>query len=183
MDSCEVYAALKSLAVLLAKGDDPDAKMFEEAADAVADAIAGLYHEKAKAFYILDTQQAAFPDYYAAPDIKFYPHRLAQVFPELFDVPLGDAATTKQRYDAAWAFAAANGDWDVGLPKDNSSGGFPSMVRGYVALKRGESAVAQQHLTWYLKEFSSATPQVGFLMINEIGQALQIENGLRGKKK
>jgi len=176
MDSCEVYAALHSLTLQLKAVQDPDTNKFNEAAAGLANAIASLYHEQAGAFYILDTDRMAFPYFYDDESIRFYPHRLAQIFPELFNVPLGDDAQTAQRYKSAWQFATANGDWNASLPEDGTSNGYPAMIRGLIALKRGEYSMARQHYHWYRKQLSARDTK--FAMIDQAGWALQIEKGL-----
>ena len=181
MDCCEVYGGLHALAGVLKEMRDPDEASFTLAAAGVAKGIAALYQPKAGAFYILDTEQVAYPNYYPADMLKFYPHRLAQVFPELFDVPLGNAATTKQRYDAAWAFATATGDFNVGLPKDGSADGYPNMVRACMLAKRKLTTPANAQLQWYFAELKQGEPSPKFLMINEMGFALKTRAILAGK--
>jgi hypothetical protein len=176
MDSCEVYAAFYSLGTRLEVAGDQDSAKYKLAARSMADAIASLYHYDTGAFYMLENDRNAFPNFYPANRIAFYPHRFGQVFPELFDVPLGSEEETARRYKTAWAFATAKGDWNAGLPKDGSSDGFPAMARALIALKRGEYDMAQEYLDWYLEQASLSPGK--FLMIDQIGIALQIQNRL-----
>ena len=177
MDSCEVYGALHALAEVLKSMGDGASPTFLDAAVDVANGIARLFDEKAGAFFILDADRAAYASFYPSSSVKFYPHRLAQIFPQLYDVSLG--REKRFQYDRAWSYATANDDWQARLPLDTSSTGFPAMLRGCAAMKRGDYVTARKLLDWYLGEVRGERPNVQFLMINEVGCALSIENGLK----
>lgn len=182
MDSCEVWASLNALAAVLNQLQDKEASDFSVAAAEVAKGISGLYQQEVGAFFILDTDKRAFPGFYV-DGVKFYPHRAAQVFPQLYNVTVAiHNQMGPTPYDRAWKFANANHDWQVGMPADGSAGGFPWMVRGFIAMKRGDRGLARQYLDWYCDEMRAPSPNPAFQMINETGYALRIETGLKSRR-
>ena len=171
MDNCEVYSALKMLAEKLARDNHADADEFAKAATHVASGIDSLFNADAGAFYILDTQKTAIPNFYPEDELDFYPHRAAQIFPELFDVPLGDEEETRMKYDQAWAFATANGDWAQGPITDEE---FPWTVRALIAAKRGDHQTATRILAWYQADMTGK-----HMYIHEMAMALQALESLK----
>jgi hypothetical protein len=162
MDNCEIYRGLADLAELLERAGDGDAREFEAAANRVANGVASLYDEDEERFHSSDTGE----------EESFYPLRAAQVFPELFSVPLGGEVVTRRRYDAAWAYLNADGDrWESGEVSDESLQGFPWMLLGYVAAKRGETELARRQLRFFLSKVEAGWP---FRALHECGWAIQI---------
>ncbi len=163
-DNCEVYRALDDLGRHLASEKDPDAGRYTEAARRVAAGIAGLFDETKGCFSVADIPG----------DDKFYPYRTGQVFPQIFEVPLGDPEETRRKYKAAYAFLnESHGDWTNGRINDGSLGGFPHMDLGYGAALQGDTRRAEAQLRYFK---SGRTPQ--FTGIHEIGWALRIEEEL-----
>ena len=181
MDSCEVYAALHALALVMRERADSDGPRYEAAAMRVAAGIRALFQEPASAFYILDEDKAAMPDFYPADTVKFYPHRMAQVFPQLFDVPLGDAEETRAMYEKAWGYANSKGDWNAADVADGSTEDFPVMIRGLVALQRGDRKSTQEFVDWYSRLVNEEKRDSCF-MIHEMGAALRIEQELKHRR-
>lgn len=176
MDSCEVFGGLRALVNVLVAERDPSTGKYSTAALKVARGIASLYRERARAFYVLDTDKRDKPNFYAPGEVRFYPHRTAQAFPQLFGVPLGSAASTKERYDNGWRFLNAGRDgttWADRLPSDGTTAPFPWMVLGYVARLRGENALAQRQLDWHQRELAANPDNFAFLYIHEVGYALR----------
>jgi hypothetical protein len=172
MDNCEVYRGLADFATLLANKHDPDAKEFADAAARVAEGVAGLFDEKVGAFRVADADAAK----------TFYPLRAAQVFPEVFGVPLGNKTLTRQRYDSAWRFMNATGDrWERGQVADGSLGEYPWMLLGYAAAKRGEFDLARTQLNAFEDELKSAKTRPAYTAIQELGWAIRIQE-LLGEK-
>ena len=170
MDNCENYAGLRDFAAELGKDGDVDAPTYATAAQRVAQGINGLFKG----------------DHFEAADIKadktFYPLRVAQVFPQLYDVPLGTAAQTKNKYDKGWAYLNAvrnkGENWTIGQNTDKSAKGFPYMLLGAVAAKRGEKGLAQAQLKFFLDKLNnSGLPE--FSHIQEIGFANQLQSALK----
>jgi hypothetical protein len=163
MDNCEVYRGLADFSEMLARDDDADAKEFADAATRVAAGIAGLYDERLKAFKAADVDAGE----------KFYPYRAAQIFPEVYGVPLGDQARTAERYEAAWNFLNATDDrWDSGEVKDGSLQGYPWMILGYAAAKHGKPELARKQLAYFQKRLNeSSDPK--FTAIHELGWAVR----------
>ncbi len=168
MDNCEVYRGLDDLSRALEADRDPDAKSYAEAADRVARGVAGLFDEGRLSFRHADVGGAD----------TFYPRRAAQVFPEVFEVPLGDAARTRSRYAAAWRSLNAGGAageprdrWEEGEVPDGSLGGYPWMVLGYAAVKRGETGVAKTQLVFFARRSGQPDPPPPYTAIQELGWA------------
>ena len=168
MDNCEVDCGLADFSAALEAEGDPDARIYAEAADRVAGGVAGLFDEGDQSFRNAD----------AAGATTFYPRRAAQVFPEVFGVPLGDAARTRARYEAAWkslnAARAPGGGrdrWEEGSVSDGSLGGFPWMVLGYAAAGRGEAGMAKTQLAYYAGRLDRPDPPPPFAAIHELGWA------------
>jgi hypothetical protein len=163
MDNCEVYRGLADFSATLAGNDDADAKEFENAASRVATGIAGLYDERIKAFRAADVDH----------DETFYPYRAAQIFPEVFGVPLGDRVRTAERYEAAWNFMNAAGDhWEDGDVKDGSLSGYPWMILGYAAAKHSKPDLARKQLAFFQKNLNEGS-NPKFTAIHELGWAIQ----------
>jgi hypothetical protein len=169
MDNCEVYRGLKDFAKTLREDNDPDAAKFEAAAAGVAKGIATLFDEETQSFRISDVPWAP----------TFYPDRVGQVFPQYFGVPLGSPAETQRKYDAAWKYLNANADaWEVGTltdSNDKSLGGFPWMLLGAVATKRGDAARVQKQLDNLRGQLSQSPPPAPATAIQELGFALRIQ--------
>lgn len=168
MDNCEVYRGLADLSRVLEADRDPDAKSFAEAAGRVSEGIAGLFDEGRLSFRQADVDGAD----------TFYPRRAAQVFPEVFEVPLGDAALTRSRYAAAWRSLNAGGAageprdrWEEGEVPDGSLGGYPWMVLGYAAVKRGETGIARTQLASFARRSDQPDPPPPYTAIQELGWA------------
>ncbi len=179
MDNCEVYRGLADLSRALEADRDPDAKSFAEAAGRVSEGIAGLFDEARQSFRHADVGGAD----------TFYPRRAAQVFPEVFEVPLGDAARTRARYAAAWGSLNAGGAagkprdrWEEGEVSDGSLGGYPWMVLGYAAVKRGEGGVARTQLASFARRSSQPDPPPPYTAIQELGWAARAASALRVPK-
>jgi hypothetical protein len=175
MDNCECYAGLTALANQLRRTKDASAEKYVKVASGIANGIEGLFHEEKEAFYVLESHKRAFPRFYET-DIRFYPHRAAQAWPQLFSVPLGNAATTKRRYDCAWRYLNAGRDrngWSRGFPADGSTDGFPWMALGCVAAMRGELEIARDQLEWHDRERRAKRWE--FFQIYEIGDAHHAE--------
>ena len=164
---------LNALAIELAKDGDVAAPTYTRATKRVANGISKLFDANKKAFKAADV----------ADDGQFYADRTCQIYPQLYDVPLGSAQQTRQKYDAAYAYLNARGDkWEIGQIKDDSLGGYPWMVLGTVAAKRGDTARAVTQLNYYLDKLNAATsapptPQSSvFTTIQELGFATQLQN-------
>jgi hypothetical protein len=191
MDSCEVYGALKALAGALEQ-NDPDRLRFAEAAEKVALGIGRLYDDSFGAFYVLAGEKGKLSSFYSG-DLAFYPYRMAQCFPRLFDVPLfgKDTKKTEAAYQRAWKYARAQekswkGDLPYYLPTTPERDRFPVMSRGYIAALYGETQTAQTILNWYLKGLALYLDRqdmkyVNFASIEEMGYALRLQNLLSGK--
>ena len=177
MDNCEVYRGLRDLSRALRADRDPDAKTYAEAADRVATGVVGLFDEGRQSFRHADIAGAE----------TFYPQRAAQVFPEVFGVPLGDAARTRARYAAAWAALNAGGAagqprdrWEEGEVADGSLGGYPWMVLGYAAVRRGEPGVARTQLASFARRSGRPDPPPSYTAIQELGWAARATSALGG---
>ncbi|MEZ6105434.1 MAG: hypothetical protein R3B96_04820 [Pirellulaceae bacterium] len=107
-----------------------------------------------EAFYILDTQKTAIPNFYPVRTRLLHPHRALRSFPELFDVPLGDEEETRMKYDQAWAFATGNGDWAWNPITDEE---FPGRF-ALIAAKRGDHQTATRILAWYQADMTGKRP-------------------------
>jgi hypothetical protein len=174
MDNCEVYRGLADFAGLLASENDPDFKAIADAAERVARGVASLFDEQAGAFRVADIPAGT----------SFYPLRAAQVFPEVFGVPLGDEKQTHRLYDAAWHSMISTGDrWERGQVKDGSLGGYPWMILGYAAAKRGEFDLAKTQLRFFKKALKSACPPPAFTAVHELGWAIRTKELLRAKDR
>jgi hypothetical protein len=163
IDNCQVYRGLSDFSAMLEREGDPIVKKYEAAADRVAEGIAGLYSESENAFQAADVESEA----------EFYPMRASQIYPEVYGVPLGDAAHTAQRYKAAWAFMNAGGDhWEIGKFKDASLQGYPWMILGYAAAKQGRFDLARKQLAYFLERLDNSS-DAKFTAIHELGWAVQ----------
>jgi len=167
-DSCENYAALSKLGTFLRSVKDSDAANYEEAAAHLARAIERFFSPKDSAFYVLDGQIGG--PWLEPKNVKFYPGRASQVFPELFGVPLGSPKRTRELYNAGWAFLNANHDrWYQEPPTDGSTGGFPWMILGVVAQMRHETAIVNKQIAWFDRELTAGAKQNLFGQIQELG--------------
>ena len=176
MDNCEVYRGLEDLSRALEADRDPDAKSYAEAAGRVSKGIAGLFDEASQSFRHADVDGAE----------TFYPRLAAQVFPEVFGVPLGDAARTRSRYAAAWKSLNAGrmpgkprDRWEVGENSDRSLGGYPWMVLGYAAARRGEPGVARTQLASFARRSGQGDPPPPYTAIHELGWAVRVASLLK----
>ena len=172
MDNCEVYRGLADLARTLEADHDPDAKSYAEAADRVARGVVGLFDETRQSFRNADIVGAE----------TFYPQRAAQVFPEVFGVPLGNPARTRLRYAAAWKSLNAakvpgkpRDLWEEGEVSDGSLGGYPWMVLGFAAVQRGKPGVAKTQLAFFARRSVQPNPSPPFTAIHELGWAARVE--------
>jgi Cro/C1-type HTH DNA-binding domain len=162
MDNSEVYRGLSDFSGQLARSKDAEATVFSDAAARVAKGIAGLYDPKTQSFQVADIPAAT----------TFYPLRTAQVFPEVFGVPFGDAAETQRIYAAAWAFLNAGGDhWETGQVADGSLGGYPWMVLSFASAKHGDAARARAQLAFFSNELKKPAPIPQFTAANELAWA------------
>ena len=176
MDNCEVYRGLEDLSRALEADRDPDAKFYAEAADRVARGVVGLFDEARQSFRNADIMGAE----------TFYPQRAAQVFPEVFGVPLGDAARTRLRYSAAWKSLNAGRVpgkprdlWEEGEVSDGSLGGYPWMVLGHAAVQRGEIGVAKTQLAFFARRSVQPNPPSPYTAIHELGWAARVASLLK----
>jgi hypothetical protein len=173
MDNCEVYRGLTDFSRALEANRDPDARCFAEAAGRVSKGIAGLFDEKGRSFRHADADGAD----------TIYFRRAAQVFPEVFEVPLGDEALTRRRYAAAWkalnagrAAGEPRDRWEEGEVADGSLGGYPWMVLGYAAAMRGEAGMARAQLAYFSRRLGQ--PEPPFTAIHEVGWAARAAHTL-----
>ncbi len=163
MDNCEAYRGLKDFADRLAKLKDEDADKYAKAAETVALGICGLFDRKEKAFRVSTI---------AAGEVKFYPHRLIQVAPQVYGVDLG--ADTKIMYDDAWAYLNAGGDkWWEGEIRDKSNQGAPFMILAYAAALRREREKTNSQLSFFQKALERSDTPLEFGAIHELGWALR----------
>lgn len=158
-DNCEVYRALADLGQVLVEEKDPDATAVRDGAARVATGIAGLFNSSTNCFEVADIPG----------DRRFYPYRTGQVFPQVFQVPLGSEEETRRMYDLAYRFLNADGeDWPNGRVNDDSLGGFPHMELGYAAAIRGDDVRARAQL-----KFFTAGMKPQFSSIHEVGWAIR----------
>jgi hypothetical protein len=170
MDECENYGGLSSLASVLSKMGDSAATKYASSAALLANAIAQFYNPKGGFFFWAATNIHKKPSYSSGPAI-FYPNRLAQIFPELYAVPLGSKTQTASEYAKGWNYLNAGGPtWAEGFP-DSSVDGFPMMQVGYVASLRGIKDLATMQKAWFDRIY--LTNNYKFWGIDQIGFRLR----------
>ena len=163
MDNCEAYRGLKDFADRLAEFRDADAGTFERASKTLSLGIKAMFDPTPQSFRVSTLPSGS---------IKFYPHRVIQIAPEIYGVNLGP--DTQSLYQHAWSYLNAGGDrWWQGEIKDGSNDGSPMMILAYAAALHGERQKAGEHLSHYQKRLKSrnSRPEIG--NIEELGWALR----------
>jgi hypothetical protein len=150
-DNTENYRGLVDFSNALKALGDADASYYNRVAASVAAGIQG--RSDGSIFYVADAENT--------PNPNFYPGTVTQVFPQLYEVPLSaDAVSTQRRYDNGYAYLSAHAPtWSTQI---DPSAGYPWMLLGYVAAKRGDTARAQQQMALLRANSGKA-------IINEIG--------------
>lgn len=173
-DNAECYKGLSDFAWMLAALRQPEAASYRAAAQGVAQGIRGLFDNNAHAYHVVDD----------GSDVgnKFYADKVTQPFAQCFDVPQGDAATTRRMYDAAWNFlneGAPNWPRCIADPQNivGDPSNFPWMLLGYVAAKRGDRARATTQMQAVR---ALATRDRGKVTINELGWYQRTADWLAG---
>ncbi len=157
-DNTENYRGLVDFSDALAALGDADAGYYKQVATSVA---AGIQNRSTgSALTVADSDTTVNPD--------FYPGTVTQVFPQLHDVPLApDTATTQSRYDSGYAYLNSHAPtWSTQI---DPGAGYPWMLLGYVAAKRGDTARAQQQMAMLRANSGKA-------IINELGFYKRILN-------
>ena len=172
MDECEDYGGLKGLANVLSSRGDSSATTFASSASLLASAISRFYSSHNGCFFWAATNIHENPAY-SGGHVLFYPNRLAQIFPELYAVPLGTTTQTRSEYTAGWNYLNAGGDhWYNGFPTDGSVNGFPMMEIGYVAGLRSLSNLANTQRSWF--DATYAKDNYLFWGIDQLGFRLRM---------
>ena len=100
-------------------------------------------------------------------------------------MPLGGEARTRARYAAAWeslnagrAAGEPRDRWEEGEVADGSLGGYPWMVLGYAAARRGEVGVARAQLASFARRSGRPDPPPPYTAIQELGWAARAASAL-----
>lgn len=157
-DNTENYRGLVDFSNALKALGDADSSYYKQVAISVAVGIQG--RSDGAAFSVADSINTTDPD--------FYPGTVTQVFPQLYEVPLSaDTATTQSGYDNGYAYLNTHAPtWSTQI---DPGAGYPWMLLGYVAAKRGDTARAQQQMALLRANSGKA-------IINEIGFYKRILN-------
>ncbi|WP_317924062.1 hypothetical protein [Cupriavidus sp. TA19] len=150
-DNTENYRGLVDFARALDSIGDGDSGYYKQVAASVSAGMQQL--SNGTNFYAADVEQTVSP--------SFYPGTVTQVFPQLYDVPLSaDTTATQSRYDVGYAYLNEHAPtWSTQI---DPSAGYPWMLLGYVAAKRGDKARAQQQM-------ALLRANTGKAIINELG--------------
>jgi hypothetical protein len=138
-DNCEVYEGMDALSKgCAAIGATADATYYANVRDGLGAAINnvnyGVWDQVNNRWFTSD-QRPAFAG-------TFYADAVTQVFPEVYNVSSGDAATDRQRYDFGWvSLNAAAPQWESVKYDD-----FPWMILAYAAELRGSFDQAEQKM-------------------------------------
>lgn len=157
-DNTENYRGLVDFSNALKALGDTDSGYYNQLASSVAAGIQG--RSNGSNLSVADADNTINPD--------FYPGTVTQVFPQLYEVPLSaDTATTQSGYDNGYAYLNAHAPtWSTQI---DPGAGYPWMLLGYVAAKRGDTARAQQQM-------SLLRANSGKAIINELGFYKRILN-------
>jgi hypothetical protein len=162
MDNCEVYRGLRDFAeILAATGNSAEAAYYNQHATGVATGLDKLFHSGSSAFMPGDA--------YAGCENSFYPGTTCQVFPQAFGVK-----ELAPRFNSAWNYLNAHSSgWADGRFDD-----YPWAVLGFVAAKRGQTALV--HTQMNQMQFKFATRRA-LVTINELGFYQRTLNVLAGR--
>ncbi|WP_155301337.1 hypothetical protein [Cupriavidus necator] len=157
-DNTENYRGLVDFANALNALGDADSGYYNQVAASVAAGIQG--RSNGSALTVADSENTINP--------SFYPGTVTQVFPQLYEVPLSpDTVSTQSRYDNGYAYLNAHAPtWSTQI---DPGAGYPWMLLGYVAAKRGDTARAQQQMALLRANSGKA-------IINELGFYKRILN-------
>ena len=150
MDNCEVYYGLNAFEEALLRLGDGAATVLEGAKNRLSQGMV-LHAFRSNPGAWAHASQAQ------TVGVGFYPYSTAQVFPIVFDVPVG-----QDKLDAGWNYLTTTTDmwWKAGRYDD-----FPWLILAYAAAKRGETDLATAHLNSAFKHVRSK-PQ--FFTVNEL---------------
>ena len=169
MDNCEAYRGLKDFANRLSELKDPDASKFMVAYKTISQGILGMFDSTTKSFQVNTVSNNT---------IAFYPNRLVQIAPEVFEVDLGP--NTQTIYGHAWNYLNAGGDqWWEGQIIDGSNRGDPMMILAYAAACHGDKRKAASHIKYFRDMLSRPNTTDEFANISELGWALRATRKLR----
>lgn len=147
-DNTENYRGLVDFANALNALGDADSGYYNQLAASIAAGIQG--RSNGSALTVADSENTINPN--------FYPGTVTQVFPQLYEVPL--SPDTQSRYDNGYAYLNAHAPtWSTQI---DPGAGYPWMLLGYVAAKRGDTARAQQQMALLRANSGKA-------IINELG--------------
>jgi len=169
MDNCESYRGLKDFANRLAELKDPEASKFVTAYQTLSQGIRGMFDSTNNSFRVNTVP---------SDRVAFYPNRLIQIAPEVFDVDLGPK--TQEIYNHAWNYLNAGADkWWEGQIIDGSNQGDPMMILAYAAACHDDKKKALSHIKYFQTMLSLPSTSKTFSNIAELGWALRATRKLR----
>lgn len=175
IDCCEVYDGLTALAQVLNDMADSEASTFHDSARRVALGIANLYSEKDKSFFIIDTERDTNKYASGKVGLESYPYALAQIYPQLYSVPLGTKAQTQKLYDAAWDFFTKYvPNWSKNQWPTGKNDGFPHLEIGMVACMRGQRSSALEQLSISDQDLQTRGNLSRSAFVQELGNRIRL---------
>jgi len=169
MDNCENYGGLKVFADLLTEtGNAADGTYYGNVATSVMNGIGGLWDNANSVWLWVDVITSG------NTGKLFYPALTAQIFPELYQVPVY-AAPDKYAFGYKYLNDNDKSWWE------KKSDSFPWLILGYfAALRRKDVIKASKMLSFSAKYF---LPSDGRYTIENIGWAQGIQNILTNKNE
>ena len=166
-DNCENYSGLHEFSKLLGLIGDPLESYYSSIAANLAEAISRLFSIPDNAWRFADK----------ATEISdaFYPDIMANVFPELHQVPVGiSKASIADKYDAGWEFAGRAYPAWWGRHPDT----LASLVVAYVAARfRQEPLKAAEAVEYAMAHhLRQGAPQLGTFIVTDFAYALAIRS-------
>lgn len=163
-DNCEVYAALNALSKGLTRlGLTADSTYYGNVRDGIGlgmhNTTFGVWDDVAKNWMVNDQRATV-------TGLSYYAESITQIFPEVWGVSSGNAATDRQRYDLAWdKLNAYAPQWE-----SNSYNAFPFLIASRAACVRGAYHMAETHVNYILRNSTRAQ-----MTIHEVGWIRRME--------
>ena len=163
MDNCEAYRGLRDFASMLRdRGDLADADYHDLCASRIVAAISQTMYDTARGGFMTS-------DGDSQATTAFYAGTTCQIFPQAFGL-----SELSSYYDKGWSYLNKyTPKWE-----DGHYDPYPWAVLGFVAAKRGESALAQAQMHSIESTFAS---NPALVTINELGFYQRMKSILAGK--
>lgn len=165
MDNCEAYAGLRAFGRLLSTRGDAHGSLFLEVAGRIAKGIDRLWLPEVGAYRWADEAPSL-------PGIAWYPDLMCQVFPDLYEVPVGvDQQERDERARRAWDYLqSALPGWYTLNDDDH-----PQLIVGYYSAYRNmDPHMAGWSLeNWERRPSRPGSPH-GFWNVADLGWAFAL---------